>query len=767
MDIPTQPAIPNLAQKTQVVAKKPRSEAQTYFANLPDEKIGNALWERKTEYERFVKQSGLYALYRKMHWRYYGHEEDSAFTTHTVGTDGAQGELHVLKLNHLRSIISSWLGMVHEQRPTVTPIAINDDYESELEVKRGRALLDHMRGPSGAQVEAREVEVEEFAGLYGHGFLMQLWNEALGEVTMPTAAEAGMEMENPADDLGKSQRTGDLEAFSLSPLDVFFDPRRHDAKYPWIIGRIWKTREDLIARFPEFEEQILALKVQRESDGADGIDFNFMFMKSDGSSPLNDKDELPVYVFMHQKTEAMQNGKQVIFLDARTVLKSGPLGYKKSTFRRLAAATIDRTPFGFSPAWDLLAPQEAHDSLSTIALSNSRTFGLGVMTAPKGADVEAEKLAEGLMLLPYTQGLDKPEPVRMPTTPQEVFAFRRETAGEMGTLLGVNSVIRGDPEASLKSGSALALVQAQGVQFSREFQGNVVRFIEEHSLDTIEICQLYMEDERKFEIVGSHVASLTLPFNGDKLKRITKVRVQIVNPMSKTLAGRVQMADTVAERFPNQISPGDYFRVMDTGNGDHLTKRLEQKNANIERENELLAQGFGPVPQVPNPMAPPGPDGQPQMIDQRMPGQTYVICLVTDDHAAHVEKHLEIVDNPAIRGSDDPQAKKVLQAVLDHIDDHEKKYALLTVKRPGLLQLTKQQPLMAALPPAPPSIESGGDKGGPPSAQKPGGPPGPKNNAPAGQVLQPTPAGANEQPRQPQMPVNPSTGQRAEAPGPH
>ncbi len=164
------PAIPDPAPQipAQKAAKPARREEDTYFANLPDDKIGDALWARKQEYERFVKQSGLYALYRKMHWRYYGHEEKSGFTTHEVGFDGRLGELHVLKLNHLRSIISSWLGMVHEQRPTVTPVAINDDYESELEVKRGRALIDHMRGPSGASIEAREVEAEEFAGIYGH-----------------------------------------------------------------------------------------------------------------------------------------------------------------------------------------------------------------------------------------------------------------------------------------------------------------------------------------------------------------------------------------------------------------------------------------------------------------------------------------------------------------------------------------------------------------------------------------------------------------------
>lgn len=732
---------------------KPTPE-NTYFANLPDELIGDAIWERKREYEKFLKASGLFALYRKMHWKYYGHDVQNQFTTHGIGADGKQGELHVLRMNHLRSIVTSWLSMVRSQRPAVEPVAINDDYESELEVKRGKALLDHQRGPNGASIEARESETREFAGLYGHGFLLQLWNELLGPVTLPTGAEAGIEM-GPEEDLDAAQHAGDLEAWALSPIDVFFDPRRKDTKYPWTICRIWKQRHDLIARFPAFREQILQMKTQAEADGTDGIDFSFAIMKSAETAQKNLRDELPLYVLLHQRTESVPDGKQVFLLDAKTILRSGPLGYKHVPLRRLAPANIDRTPFGYSPAWDQLAPQEAHDSISTIALTNARSFGLGVMTSPKGSDVELEQIAEGLVLLPYTQGMDPPKPVQMPQTPDQLFGFREKLISEQGTILGINGVIRGDPEASLKSGSALALVQAQGVQFSNDFQENDVRFIEEHSLDTIEICQLFMEDERKFEIVGVQVASLTLPFTGKDLNRITKVRVQVVNPLSKTLAGKVQMADTLAERFGPVLTPGDYFRVLETGNGDHLTKRLKQKAANIERENELLSQGIGPIPMVP------GPDGKP--MPMRQPRKSYVVCLITDDHRAHVKKHLEILDNPAIRGSENPLAIAVVKAALDHIDEHEKMLAQATVLRPGLLELTEQAPLQSALPPPPaPAPGAPGEKppGGPP---KPAGPQQPSAAAP----LQPKPAGADQQPRMPQMPVNPATGSRNESPGPH
>jgi hypothetical protein len=741
-----------------------RDEKTIYFAHLPDEKVGDALWEKKRDYERFLKSSCLFEVYRKMHWRYYG-QDDEGFTAHEVGQDGGLGELHRLKLNHHRSIITSWLNMVQTTRPAVVPVAINDDYESELEVKRAKALIDHERGPSGAQLEAREAEALEYAGLYGHSVLLQLWNSGLGEVLMPTAGAAGMELE-PELDLAAPVRAGKLQAFALSPLDFFFDPFRKNADFPWIICRLWACREDLVTRFPEFEEQILKLSGGPEPEG---INLDFSFGRGADTGHVRSRDEVPLYVFLHEKTEAVEDGKQILFLDAKTVLQTGPLGYKRMPVRRLAAATVDRTAFGFSPAWDLLAPQEAHDSLSTIALTNARTYGLGSMITPKDSDVQREQLGEGLMLLEYTQGMEPPKPIEFPRTPQEVFSFRRETAAEMGTLLGVNSVVRGDPEASLKSGSALALVQAQGVQFSSAFQANVIRFIEGHSLDTVEICQRYMRDERQFEIVGTHVASLTLPFTGEQLKRITKVRVQVVNPMSKTLAGRVQMADTLAERFGNVLTPGDYFRVLETGTLEHLTRPVEQKAACIDRENELLAQGFGPIPQVEvtdpltgEPVVDPM-TGEPQRRAEREPGRRYVVALITDDHRAHVKGHLEPINNPAVRESEDPAAQAIIKATLDHIDEHEKLLATMTLQRPGLLELTGQEPLQSALPPA---LPAPGDEPARPGGGGDKTPPGGSKQPSAAQPLQPTPAGQNEQPRMPQMPVNPSTGQRAEPPGP-
>jgi hypothetical protein len=739
---------------------KTSSSDRTYFASRKGKELGEALIERKRNYERFVEQAGLTRVWRKMHWRYYGAEPESGHSDQQVGRDGPEGEIHLLMMNHLRADVTLWLNLALSQRSEMEPEATTDDYEAEIEVKRAKAVLEHFN--QAADVETKERLCVEYSGIYGMSYVMRWWNKHKGDVVLPPApGEPGADGIEPPP--GAPVRAGDLEVHAFTPMDVFIDPLQRAGAAPWVICRAYQNRYDKMAEYPALAEQIR--DVSSEDDARDNITqrVDLLGVARVGEGKQH-RDEIPVFYFFHEPSPALPQGRCVVFLTPEIILEDFPLTsvYERMPVRRIACAEIHRTPFGYSPAWGLLAPQEAQSSLSSIALSNARTFGLGIIITPKGADVDNTDLGGGLKLVEYTPGMEKPSALQMPQTPQEVYAFRGALISEMGTLIGVNSVVRGDPEASLKSGSALALVQAQAVQFSSDFQGNIVIWKENHHFDTISICQRNMSEEMEPKIAGNYQAALLKAFSGKDFKKVTKIRVRGINPMAKTLAGRVQIADTLIERFPQALTPGDYFRVLETGSIDYLTRGEAQRRANLDRENELLSAGIGPKP-------PPQLDpmtGQPIPEPPAAPGTRYVRALITDDHRAHILKHLEVLDNPAIRESQDPLAMKVIDAVLGHVEEHEGLAVQATQTRLTLLELTNQPPLQSALPPpmmpgAPPG------PGGPPAGDKP--PPGGgggEGGSPA-DSMQPTPAGGGKQPRAAQMPVNPSTGQRVEAtPGP-
>ncbi|MDX2014151.1 MAG: hypothetical protein SFW67_28390 [Myxococcaceae bacterium] len=725
-------------------------EDLSYFAARTGTDLAKAILEKKTLYERFVESSGLLRIWRLMHWRYFGANPETGNTNHEVNRAGAEGELHLLDMNHLRADVTLWLTLAFSQRTEMEPQVAVDDYEAELEVRRARAILSYFGEQAG--IEEAEKLAGEFAGVYGVGYILRLWDRTRGELTQaPIEADPAAGLEQGAPEM----RTGGMEGHALTPMDVFHDCHSRSMLRRWNIVRLYKPRHDLAVKYPQHAERIINASADEGKDTLNHVDIMKIARFGDGRSA---RDEVPVYYFFHEDSPAVPGGKFAVILDGETVLEEERLDatYRTMPVKRLVAAEIHRTPFGFSPAWGLLAPQEAQQSLSTIGLSNARTFGLGIIVSPKGADVDHQSVADGLKLVEYTPGLEAPKPLQMPQTPAEVYAFRNALISEMGTLVGVNSVVRGDPEASLKSGSALALVQAQAVQFSNDFQANIVVWKEKHHMDTITIAQMNMSEQLEPQIAGDYAAALLKPFSGKDFKRVKRVKMKGVNPMSRTLAGKVQIADTLVERFSNVLTPGDYMRVIETGSVDYLTRGETQRRKMLDRENELLAAGFGPPPPAPvDPMT-----GQPLPAPPMPKGVKYVSALITDDHRAHVIKHLEVLDNPALREGTSADAQRVVDAVLSHIEEHEQLAILATQTRMALLELTNQPPLQSALPLPPPP--AGADAGGGDSSK---GPPSPSS---AGEpAKQPTPAGGGELPRQPQMPVNPSTGQRVEeVPGP-
>lgn len=737
-------------------------EQKIYFAAQPDPEVfARAVFARKKTHEEYLRNTKLFNLYCKMHWAYFGQEDGSPFDTTAIGRDGANGELHVFKVNHLRSIITGWDSLLGAQRTALEPVPMDGDYESEIQKKRAKAMLDHYVSiSSSARLEVIEKETREFACIYGAGWGLQLWNHGIGAMSTPGLDAMG-------DDAGMPGiPSGDLQAWSLTPLDVFFDPKRKNSRIPWYLCRIDYPKHAAVKRWPQWEEKLLAAQPQTQGDFLDFSLFTSGFEPNQRSSD----DEVSLYWFMHDPNEAIELGHQAFLLDAETVLERDDLlyrgrdGNRKMPIERLAVADIPRTPLAYTPAWGLMASQEAADSLSTIELTNQRTFGLGSMTAEKGSDVEPEQVSTGLLLVPFNKGSQPPQVLKFPTTPPEVHANRRDIISEMGMLLGVSGVNRGDASATVdKSGSALAFIDAKALQFSSVFQGANVMWRESFYLSTVCIAQQYMTTERQFEVMGENTALLMKPFAGKDIDRIIRVRVQTVNPLAQTFSGRMQIADTLAERWPNDVKPGDYFRVLEDGSGDFLTRDVAQSERLMDRENELLAMGIGPAPKVPqlNPMTQQpmlGPDGAPMMKRQHLPGKRYVTALITDDHKAHVMRHRCVLDDPSVRDGSTPEANAVLQAALDHIDEHEELARKLTTERPGLLQLTGQQPIFAALPPMGPQP---GHPGHPVE-------PGPKqvDGSPEASVEQPKPAGPGEQPRQPSMPTNPSTGRRAPGPAP-
>jgi len=254
--------------------------------------------------------------------------------------------------------------------------------------------------------------------------------------------------------------------------------------------------------------------------------------------------------------------------------------------------------------------------------------------------------------------------LNLTNTPKEIFDYVGMLEKSMETLSGINSVSRGNPDPNLRSGNALALVQSMSLQFMSGLQQSYVGLIEDLGMGVINILKDYAATPRMAAIVGKTNRSYMREFTGDDLSSISRVSVEIANPLSRTTAGRLEMGEQLLQMGLIK-SPQQYFSILNTGSLDVMTEDEQHQLFLIKAENEYLSEG---KPQV---------------------------AVFIDDHDLHIKEHGSVLSDPEMR-----QRPEIVAAVLAHIQEHmdllrgtKMTPAGVPMADPAYLQIVGQQPL--------------------------------------------------------------------------
>jgi hypothetical protein len=652
-----------------------------YFATDEAKNVADMMIHRISAWQSSLESNGYMEKMRMCWAAYHGAYYTDFGYGHQITFSGSQGELTNLPVNHFRNLAQHMLVMTTSNRPAMQARATNTDYKSLVQTQLANGLLDYYLREKRLEKYLR-VAVE-YAIVLSAGYIKMEWDATSGDV-YDTDEETGLPIYE-----------GDIAFTNLSPFDMMFDPTKENQDHEWVLVRTYKNRYDLMAKFPEFADEIkkLQTKSDRRSFGV-------------GRFGYNETDDVSVYEFFHEKTEAMPNGRYIMFASPETVFIDHALPYKKIPIFRISASDILGTPFGYSPMFDVLPLQEGINTLYSTILSNQNAFGVQNIYVPRGADVNIQTLAGGLNIVEGNPQAGEIRPLNLTSTPKEVFDFLGILERAAETISGVNSVARGNPEPSLKSGAALALVQSMALQFMSGLQQQYVQLIEDVGTGIINLLQDFAAVPRVAAIVGKNQRAYLQEFKGDDLSSIQRVIVDVGNPLSRTTAGRVQMAEQLLQ-MGLITNPQDYFAVINTGQLEVMTENTNSEIYLIKGENEALIAGE----EVP-------------VID-------------VDDHKQHILEHKAILADPHLR-----KDAALVQRVLGHMQKH---IEALRQTDPNLLSLLNQQPLSGpgGTPPA-------GPQGMPP-------PPGaPQPPGPAG-AMQGPPPGAPQpnQPGMPQMPTPP------------
>lgn len=605
-----------------------------YFAIELD---ASELIQKVEDYYASLEATGILERIEKSYSTYYGNSFDSV--SFKVTPSGKKGEYSNLSGNHYRAFLNQQLSLITSERPAFDVRPVNTDYSSMTQAMLGEQILDYYLSAKHLELILRTATEK---GIWGsEGFVHMKWDTQAGSI-FSRDPETGVPV-----------MEGDIVYSTGTTLDCARDIYK-EGEPDWVIWRESINKHELAAKYPEYVDSILSLPTANQESGRK----YHRYMRAQQS------DMVTLYTFYHRKSSALPLGRYAYFIED-TILQEGDLPYENIPVYRLAPSNISGTCLGYSQAFDMLGNQEAYDRIFSANLSNVIAFGRQCILIPKGADIDVNQLGEGLSVIEYEMSNGEIKPLQLTQSSPESYKFLELTERNMSVFSGINDVVRGDPEANLRSGNALALIAAQAIKFNSGLQNSYARLLEDVGTATLEFLKKFAKAPRFAFIVGKNRRSYMKEFTGEQIMGASRVEVQIASALSKTQAGRVQIADNLLQ---NQMikRPEQYLAVIETGKLEPVVEAEQAELLNIRSENELLQEG-----QIPT-------------------------AIAIDNHPIHIREHKTVIDDPEARNN-----PSVVEATLAHIQEHMMQWQQMSMASPQILQ-------SLGIPPIPPAPMPGG-----------------------------------------------------------
>lgn len=580
---------------------------------------------------------------------------------------GEVGELLAMSVPHYRTLVRHQIAMFTAQRPAWDPQARTADAEGARQVPMAENLLDFVA--SSGDLDPLLLEQVEGMMTAGEAYFVTDWD-----------ARAGL------------GGRGWFRDRVFMPWEMARERVRTYADTTWHVMRTFESRWDWVAQFadtdPEKAERIAKLDTDKGT-------FATAFREYDQDLVKDDSDRIAVLRLVAKPTLACPEGRYAIVASDDLVLFDGPYPYGEDvTISRMCASEFLGTSIAYSDSWGVLAAAEASNAILSMILTRVDTAGVPNFCAYEGSEVEYADIAGGNNFWKLPPGTLKPEVVDLLNIPDSLPTIMQLIGGLMEQTVGVNSVTKGQPQENVTSGSMAALLQSMAQQFNSNLERAWVLNLERVGTHHIRVFQRMADTEHAISVVGADNRWTVQTFQGEDLGGILRVAVKTANALSKTTAGRADIAERLLQH--SSITPQEYLRIIDTGQLEPTFAGPVGELTSIKARGEKLMRGE-PAP-----------------------------ALIWDNHQLAIRELRALLNTKA---RDDQQIAGVInQAIQEHFD----LWAQLSREAPDMLAAIGCPPL--------PQAQSIGQQAQMMKAQMPGAPPPgapPNAGPPPQQVKQP------------------------------
>lgn len=642
---------------------------RTYWASEPVDRIGGEIRRKVDSYDSIIGGLGRADKWRRAARALYGLDpEGGTAQSLMVSMTGEHGEIVQARANFFAMYVRARSVLATGAKPTFQARPRAYDAQTTELVGLMNAIIDMVLDGGADQVLT---ETERSAEAYGEGWTGVYWDPNAGQET-----EQGKE--------------GDVVVETYRPDQIIRDPACTSWRHNWIAVRRLHSRWDLAAQYPEHADAIISAP----SPGTSTTQLSAIGSWATTQATSVFEDQVEAYEFWHKPTTFMPEGRASIVVNG-VAIADGPNPYGELPVMWLVPKPEPDVAFGFAETWDLLALQALADSALTQAASMQENFGMTSVVAPPGAAIETEALSKGMRALYATQAI-------APMSGQgngveNAISFVNAMSSLMQQIMAMNETALGQGSSSASGASITAQMQ-----IAAQNNSGIVRSYLGHFRDVlcaiVKRYQRFATVERSVRIVGKLNSGKVVRWKNESIAAIDGVDVELIGTAARTTQARYQfMQDMVTAGLITDVEVAQ--QVWATGRLEPVFDGPAAREANIERENEMLQQG------------------QP------------VLVLPQDHHSDHIRRHSCLLFDPSVRDNPD-----YVQNVQTHIHEHALTWSSMMNDQSmmAILQATGQQPPppppMPMMPPgmAPPPVEgTGGPQAGPPLPNAESNPQGP------------------------------------------
>ena len=609
------------------------------------EELVRELNNRWDKFSNHNMSTGMMDIWTRAYQCYYGQMAASSYST---GLAGEQDEYSTVQVNHARNVIKHVIAMVTQNRINFDVTCTNTDLSARNTTIVGRAVLDQLFYEK--QFEREYHAMLEMGLIFGMSFIVTRWK--------PMRRLVGVDGE------GQPVYAGEPDLKVISPLDVMLDPLKpYFGDQQYVVIREMVNRNDLVAEYPDLAEQIMAVdKVNNFQHFTQFYEYN--------------EETVWQYTAYHQPTPALPQGRITVFLEDDIVLEDGINVYDQNPVFCYRPDTRHGTAYGHTPLFDLMPVQESLNQLDSSFLTIIENFSVPNFIASKRSGIDETEISGGLRMIladpdPDAPNAGFPSPMNMPSIPPDMVRQREAYIRDIEALSGVNSIVRGSPSQFVPSGTAIALLSSSAQTYNSAVERGYIQIIEQSALTLLTIIKKFQAYSDVVTITGKANAYNVSSFKGESLEGIRQVKVHLGNPVSKTFAGKMAVADQLLQ---NQMlaSPAEYLDILKTGNLDSVTDPKTAQKAYIQLENEQLAQGEKPI------------------------------ISYLDNPIEHIKEHMVLTFRPEVRSN-----APIMEVVLSHVQEHLDQIERLNMGNPITLALATEQPVPLS------ALQQPGGPGGP------------------------------------------------------